>query len=307
MSIRLGFVCVAAAGLATTALAQPRYVDSSGVIRNNTTSGTRGGGFYSILAEAFDNRAIPAGDNDTKAGAYPAPPFTNTTRVATVTGMIYAPAAQAQINTYTRSFAWWGLTDGWNSGTSYATLGRLGPTGTNPAEFARANSIVNDPNSYQVLPGQNSVTLSLVFGAGAHLSANADSNESSSASMSGNEDTSLVPAYAGSGSGSLFNFSWSLSSATPGATQFSFTSNPALGLNDSMITSAFLSNVSGSSGDFSLMSDFVIQCTLSATEGSVYTFGGTTQYAVQIQSAPTPGSGVLAALGVGLAVRRRRR
>lgn len=300
----IGSILLGAPGAA----AQPRYVDSAGVVRNHTTGGTRGGGFYSIFAEAYDNRAIPQGDSDLKAGAYPAPPFTNSTRVVSaVGGAIYTPSAQAQINTFTRSFLGLVLTDGWDSTGSYATIGRNGPTGTNPAEFARANSRVNDPNSYEVLSGQESVTFSLVFGAGTRLSASADEFEMSSASISGNQDTSLLLPYLGSGNGNLFNFGWSLSSASPGSTQFMFTSNPALGLNDVAIRSEFMSNISSSGGGFALMDDFVIQATISAAAGTVYTYGGLTDYSAEISAVPAPGAVALGGLGLLVITPRRRR
>lgn len=313
ISTRTGLTVACLAGLSlpfiaiTDAQGQPRYVDSSGVIRNHTTGGTRSGGLYSALADVFDNRAIPTGDIDLKAGRYPAPPFTAATRVASVAGTIYTPSAQAQMNTFARSFLGIALTDGWDSRGSFATLGRNGPTGSNPAEFARASSIIQDPNSYEVMPGDNSVTFSLVFEAGTRLSVMAESlMEQSAASLRGNQDTNLLSPYGGTGTGSLFNFEWSLTSSSPGATSFSFTSNPALGLNDSMIRSAFLSNVSGSNGEFMLVNDFVIEATISAAAGTQYIYGGTTQYEVSASVIPTPGSLALLCAGTFLTLRRRR-
>lgn len=307
-ALRTLIVAGAALSSAAAASAQPaRYVDSTGVVRNYTSSGTRGGGLYSIVAEARNTNDAPVGDIHVIAGRYPAPPFTNTTRVVTRTGIKWSGTAQAQINTFTRSFLGIRLADGYNSGITSAALTLLGPTGV-VNEFCSANAVVNDPNSYQVGMDESSAIFSLTFDAGFRLAAPAETDSTTRASVTGFQDVSLLSGYlpAGSTGGNLFNYAWSASSTNPDQSVFTFSSNPALGLDDAAITNSFRSAISGSGGVFSLMRDVVIEATIAAAPGTIYDFGGSTNYYAEAASVPGPGPAVLAAAGVVLMARRRR-
>lgn len=286
--------------------AAQRYVDSSGTIRNYTTGGVSGGGFYGLLAMAFDSVANPTTDLHEFTRLYKEPPFGDFTDPVSRNGNAFRSKALAAIETFARLAPdGTNLADGWNSNFSSAQVIRRGPAAG--AESASAQSRVADPNHYTVANGETSVTFSLIFSAGTHLDAAfGGAGEMSWASITGNQGTDLLDAYLPEG-GSLFNYAWSANSLNPSASTFTFSSNPALGLDDVGIASAFLANLTSVDGEFTLINDFMIQGVVDAEEGMNYEFGGLTDYNAAASVVPAPGCIAAIFIGAAAGMHRRRR
>lgn len=295
---------------ACAAFGQPGSVSSDGTVKAGTTGGmTISGANYSILATAFDSRATPRSSVDLVAGAYGPTPFSTTTRVVTAYGDVYGASAKAHVNTFANYLIpgdYVRLYDGWDSGTSYA---KVDPFSNPPdvAENARAGSTVNDPREYQLQPGETSAVFMIQFAAGSRVNSGDGSGGNGLAISSGYEDTDLLQPYLAEG-GSLLNYRWAADSASAAASSFTFSSNPALGLDDAAITQAFLANVVGGAGSFTLVNDFTLEIEVGGlAEGTTYQFGGEMDYAAEIgRSVPAPGA-ILPLGGVLLACSGRRR
>ncbi len=292
-------------GLASGQALAQRYVDSSGKIRNYTTGGVSSGGTYGLMDRAFDSRATPNLDHDEAVRPYQEPPFTDNLLPVSAFGLSFRAKASASIETFTRQDAAGNfLADGWNSAFSSARV--VGLAGVLP-ESASAQSRVTDPKTYTVGPGEDSVTFGVTFTAGTHMDAGAAGPGAFAAtSILGSQGTDMLDGFDPDAPGNLFSYAWNASTVTPGVSSFAFNSNPVLGLDDAGIRAAFLANLVGVDGEFTLVNDFVIQMTLAASEGASFQFGGVTEYDAEASCAPSPGGGALGAIGLVLAGRRRR-
>ncbi len=315
-SIPVAGLCflVAAAASSPAALAAPRLIDANGVTTNYAKKGatTDVNATYFVRADATDSNDPNLIDQDGRSGRYADSPRgtgSDATRSVRSTGTLYSASAKAAISfTALRNRAEKIVGYSWDSADSKADITALGPK-PGVSETAIAISKVTDPRTMELNEGETSITFGIRFAAGSHLAVQDSGGDGySHVSISGFQYTDLVPLYGPEGTGSLFNYDWSLSSVSPGASLFSFTSNPALGLDDALIRSMFMANVSGSDGDFSLAQDFVIEFDITGlAAGTTFEFGGEVNHEADAAVAvPAPSAGALVLLGSLGGLRRRR-
>jgi len=261
------------------------------------------GGTYHLRDFAFDSNApSPHIKPQTQAGKYTNEDGGDHAELAMETGSEFQAKAQAYIG--------WDKTN-WESKSSFATVKAVdSPAGK--SESASASATVTDPRIFQIALDPSGMPLFLNFsfsiGAGAMLETTTGPAYTASASMSGSYQNSLIP-------GDMWSFSWSADSAHPNSSDFTFYSNPALGLDDAAIQSAFNAMVSGSGGQFSLMQEFTVSAQIAAPTlpgQSMFTFsmGGETDYNADasVVTAPEPNYSLLLGLILvcGPAILRRR-
>jgi hypothetical protein len=261
------------------------------------------GGTYHLRDKAFDSNApSPHQPEQTNEGQYTNEDGGAHAELAHETGSEFEAKAQAYIGWDTKN---------WESKSSFATVKPVdSPAGK--SETAKALASVTDPRTFQIALDPSGMPLFLNFsfsiGAGAMLGLTTGPGYTASASMSGSYQNSLIP-------GDMWSFSWSADSAHPGSSDFTFYSNPALGLDDAAIQSAFNAMVSGSGGQFSLTQDFTVSAQIAAPTlpgQSVFTFsmGGETDYNADasVVTAPEPNYSLLLGLILvcGPAILRRR-
>jgi hypothetical protein len=263
---------------------------TDGVTTPSTSYAIVAGSTYNLKAITSDSNApSPNPDSDSKSGLYNSAASAQTTAV-TDTGTEFKAAAQAII-AWTAT-TWATKTPGLAGVPSYATVKPVAsPAGK--SESASAKATVVDPRTYQIAldPSGQPLFLNFFFsiGAGATVGTIIGPGYTGSASMSGSYQNSMLP-------GDMWSFSWSADSADPGSSSFTFFSNPALGLDDAAIQSAFNSLVSGSGGQFALTQDFTVSAQIAAPTlpgQSTFTFsmGGETDYnadASVASNAPEP-------------------
>ena len=280
-------------------------VDSSnGGIAINPTIGTGGnlpktGGTYNLDAWAHDTTAGVNKAEDKKGPlayqniAAGSPDITDSAK-ADQAGQRFDPNALAKI-TYTSAGKW-------NSTGSFASVCSSDPKaktcGPNPnfngAEGATAFAQVRDPWNFSNLIFDLTFDNTVTFDAGLSLQAWTDSGDFGQASLLSDASTDL------NGLGDLWKFSWTTDSISPGVSQVSFWSNPALGLNDALIASNFQLLVSSdpATGTSTLTQPFSFDYQLTVPAGASAQFTGSATYeAVGVTSAPEPSSLVLALMG----------
>ncbi|MBI2761569.1 MAG: hypothetical protein HYX51_09115 [Chloroflexi bacterium] len=305
---------MAAAASSPAVLAAPRQIDANGVIENYAKKGatTDVNAYYFLRAVAADSNDPNFSDDVGRGGKYADSPRgtgSDATRVVRSTGMLYSASAKAAISfTALRDRAEKIVGYSWDSAGSKADITRLAPK-PGVSEQAVARSEVSDPRTMELNEGETSVAFGIRFAAGSHLAVQDSGGDGySQVSISGFQYSDLVPAYGPAGTGSLFNYEWSLNSVSPAASLFAFTSNPALGLDDALIRSMFMANVSGSDGDFSLVQDFVMEFDITGlVAATTFEFGGEVNHEAEAAVAvPAPVPAALVLLGSLGGLRRRR-
>ncbi len=225
---------------------------------------------------------------------------------ASVTGKSFIPTATADI-TISPTL---GRLLNWTSGASNASIGLVSPPPGPPvpAETAHAVAKVTDPLTIGGIQTGDQVSFTLQIGTNAHLliAPPFSSMESGTASDSGFDQTDLKNI------GTLWNWSWSADSLHPGASTFSFASNPTLGLDDAMITSQFNSLVSydASSGQYSLTAPFTVSTTVTDSGQTSFSYGGEEDLNADAAVVPEPSSFVMLAgafITIGCVMLRSRR
>ncbi len=289
----------------------PGYIHAyaNGKVDKGATSGVRSVGTWRILANAWDSDVgwdLPPGQN----GPYGPVGSSYGPVGALAAGSSLRASSLAELNTFSR---WAGLAaPGWDTGNSFAQVKHTATFDPTDAEDAFANSFVIDPASYQVGPTENSTRFFINFNAGTSILAISDPllpNASASARLSGFMDTTHQRDLTNTDPlGRLFTYSWSTSSDSPSGYQFSFTSNPALGLNDATIMSTFMNAVQFNPlTGYTLATDVaIVSQPIPATPGYVYDLGGETQYNA-VGAVPSPAAfSLLCMTGLAVSTRRRR-
>ena len=299
------------AGTAWAADPPPGFIfaTGSGKVSHGASGDVRtdGQNVYGLTAEAYDSET--GTDEDHRSGLYRPAPASYPAITAEREGTNLKAESKAEMNTFTR---WFGA-DGWDSGRSLAKVTKKTLAAGGWREGATALSIVLDPNSYEVGLTENSSRFFMTFGEGMNITAIADSSltgASASASISGSMNTTHPRDLTTSDPlGQLFTYQWSTTANSPSGSQFLFSSNPALGLDDTAIMNAFMNAVQyDPATGYTLQTDImIVSQQIPATPGSVYDVGGNTDYAAA--AAVVPSSAVASLLGMGgvFAASRRRR
>jgi hypothetical protein len=307
--MKTGFVFAATlfAGLCASA-SNIDWVSAAGGAVNNGL-GTHdipngGAGTWGVKAHAYDSAGTqgvddPAGGG-TITGVY-TPSGSGKAGPVTDTGTYLKADALAQITWNTTQ--WSSGEDLTNTGLggSYATVTSVGPEPYAGDEVANSKAGVHDPRVYTETFAPNTlpeVDFMLQIGAGAQLTSLSGIGLSTSSSLSGDYQTDLLP-------GNLFSFSWSADSAHPGSSIFHFSSNSALGLNDSLLQSQFASLLTDAGGIHTLTADFTINAAYFPTlppgvNTLTFSLGGDTEYDAAGAVSGTPEPGTLALMGLAL-------
>lgn len=230
---------------------------------------------------------------DYRSGSFPA-----SAGPATVTGQVFTAKALAQINVNQRNNYWT-----WNSEGSYATRTKSAD-GNNETYLARA--IIKDPMEFVGIQPGDRIDLFTEIGVEAVISgmSSVDSGETCSSWSFSYDETSIF------GLGILWSYGWTTSSSDPTRSEFAFTSNPRLGLNDEAIMADFSSRLVYDpqtdsqflSSPWSVHVSFVADGSFSS-----FTFGGGDEIGVAGAIVPAPGAAACALAGFLVAAGRRRR
>lgn len=239
------------------------------------------GGTVSLL-DAFVNTGGGT-DFDSLAGTYPYTAlFPVSTRVVTSTGPRYTATAQATINVNLTS---------WTSKGSFARRTRTGTA----VDTYLSKFIVNDPMHIDLFTIDIPLLeFNLNLGKEWDMLIDPDADEVWFASLSGYDETSF------NGLGRLWDYSWTVDSSDPTNAVFAFASNPALGLDDSLIESIFagLASYDSSTGLHSLSADFSVSATVAAASGQADFFFGGADVGEIRGTVPEPASFLLFSTGL---------
>jgi hypothetical protein len=250
-----------------------------------------------VLAQARDSmggiksQVLPRGSSP-----YVLAPFTVGTKVLSSAGISFTAESKATINT-TPIEGTLGLVAAWSDLGSFATVTPHLPPSP-PPEDASATFIVIDPLVIDGIADATAVTFETTIGTGASLLLEAGPPAAGytgiSAVYSGFDTTTL------NGIGELWSWTWSASSATPGFSDFSFVSNPALGLDDAALVSEFKSVVTYDpmAGVYGLSRDFDVTATVDVLPGQTsFIYGGGNEGDVQAAVVPEASTWAMAVLG----------
>jgi hypothetical protein len=318
-------VVVAFSLLAQYPAAADSLVSTSGNIAgggvNNVQANQNGGplparnGKYNLEAFASDSLVRP--DVDNKKG--PVPYGTPTAEQKTLTDSTTADQKGTAFDANSLAQITYPVAGNWNSAGSYASVcgpvsaanpgGNLNPCGQNPnGETAKALAQVRDPWSFAMISTDLTFDNTVTFSAGLSLQALSTGKDFAESGIQAEDSTDL------DGLGKLWTLSWGIDSIHPGIPDVVFWSNPALGLNDALITSSFesLLNDNVSTGMSTLTQSFSFEYQLTIPANTTAQFTGSVSYdAAGATGAPEPSSLVLALLGasfliVGGALRKSR-
>ncbi len=189
----------------------------------------------------------------------------------------------------------------WNTRESFA---RITPLGLPPIGTVDATAEAEDPADYTTTFDLNfdpEVRFSTRLEAGLQLLAwTVDVGQTSSAQIFGAFTSNLLIDE------HLWTFDWTADSDNPASSNFTFQSDPSLGLDDAAITALFLSKVASVGGVHTLTEDFDIEALvpvfISDNPTVTYSFGGDIHY----NAHATPEPATLGLLLVGVAFLRRR-
>lgn len=248
------------------------------------------GSFKGIRATSIDSEATP--DVDTDLLPPPATPYPGTyaTKQTRATGIKFDPqskvtAATTRVTTTTVS---------WSATPATFGIGVLAPTGTS-GETATAIWTVIDPLSISAGPGDQ---LELSFTPGdtwGFIYPDKSLNYRASTSAVGEVDSTLP------GHSVLLQWSISMSTDNPGVEKVDFVSDPALGLNDLLVTDDILSRYSydSTTGDYTFNdSGFALEGVLDISSGPLtYTVTSSMGNELDASTVPEPSTWAMILIG----------